>query len=170
MQRTGWLRMRRIAAYAALVAAALVVLAGVLTARARQADDQREAEQGVLAASAEMARAGEAMDADRLFAMMLDTDKGSVIQNGVFMATREEALRQVKTGFERVSKVEYRWKRQHVTVLSPGVALLTAEGESLATIADGRVIATPFAQSVVFILRDGKWKALHAHQSSPPRG
>lgn len=156
---------RASAALAAVVA--LVVFAGLVSARSRQAPGAREVEQTVLAASAEMTRAGEALDADALFALMLDTDKGSVIQNGVFMATREEALRQVKSGFERVGKVQYRWRRQHVTVLSPQAALLTAEGESNVTIADGRVITTPFAQSVVFVLRDGEWKALHAHQSSP---
>jgi hypothetical protein len=158
--------MRRLVA-AALVAAGLVTLGAAVTARARQGQGVAKIEQAILAASAEMASAGEALDADRLFAMMLDTDKGSVIQNGVFMATRAEALGQVKAGFNGVSKVEYRWKRQHVTVLSPEAALLTAEGESVVTIADGRVITTPFAQSVVFTLRDGKWRALHAHQSSP---
>jgi uncharacterized protein (TIGR02246 family) len=121
----------------------------------------------VLAANADMERAAEAVDAERLFTFMLDTDKGSIIQNGVFMATREEALHRVKTNLRGISKIEYRWKRQHVTVLSADVALLTAEGESIVTTTEGQVFTTPFAQTVVFVMKEGHWKALHAHQSSP---
>jgi hypothetical protein len=143
----------------------LVAVAGI--AQVRPAGGPGTIEEAVLATNAEMTRAGEAVDADRLFSFMLDTDKGSVIQNGVFMVTRDEALQRVKTGLQGVGKIEYRWKRQHVTVLSAEAALLTAEGESVATIADGRVITTPFAQTIVFVLNEGRWKALHAHQSSP---
>ena len=118
-------------------------------------------------ANAEMERAAEAVDPERLFTFMLDTAKGSVIQNGMFLATREEALQRVKTNLRGISKMAYRWKRQHVTVLSADVALLTAEGESIATTTDSQVFTTPFAQTVVFVLREGHWKAIHAHQSSP---
>jgi uncharacterized protein (TIGR02246 family) len=150
-----------------LTVAGLFLLVGVGMPQARQTGGPRPVEEAVLAASAEMERAAEAVDAERLFTFMLDTDKGLVIQNGVFLATREEALHQVKSNLRGISKIEYRWKRQHVTVLSTDVALLTAVGESIATTTEGRVFATPFAQTVVFVMREGHWKALHAHQSSP---
>jgi hypothetical protein len=107
------------------------------------------------------------VDADRLFTYMLETDKGSVIQNGVFLATRAEALEQVRSNLRGIDKIQYHWKRQHVTVLSPKVVLLTAEGESVATTNAGETFTTPFAQTVVFVLRAGSWRAIHAHQSSP---
>jgi uncharacterized protein (TIGR02246 family) len=150
-----------------LALAGLFLLAGVGTPQARQTRDPRPIEEAVLTANAEMERAAEAVDAERLFTFMLDTDKGSVIQNGVFLATREEALHRVKNNLRGISKIMYRWKRQHVTVLSADVALLTAEGESIATATEGQVFTTPFAQTVVFVMREGHWKALHAHQSSP---
>jgi uncharacterized protein (TIGR02246 family) len=128
--------------------------------------DAKSIEEAVLATSAEMTKAGEAVDADRLFGHMLDTDKGCVIQNGVFMATRQEALERVRTSLRGISRIRYEWKRQHVTVLSPEIALLTAEGESTATTAAGDTFTRPFAQTVVFLLKDGEWKAIHAHQSS----
>jgi uncharacterized protein (TIGR02246 family) len=145
----------------------LFLLAGVSAPQARQARDPRPIEEAVLTANAEMERAAAAVDADRLFTFMLDTDKGSVIQNGVLLATREEALQRVKANLRGISKIEYRWKRRHVTVLSADVALLTAEGESIATTTEGQVVTTPFAQTVVFVMREGHWKALHAHQSTP---
>ncbi len=121
----------------------------------------------MLAVSAEMTRAGEAVDADRLFSYMLETDKGSVVQNGVVLATRQEALERVRGDLRGIRSIQYRWLRQHVTVLSPEVALLVAEGESVATTTAGDTFSAPFAQTVVFVLRDGGWKAIHAHQSSP---
>jgi uncharacterized protein (TIGR02246 family) len=134
-----------------------------------QRADTKSVEDAILAVSAEMTKAGEALDADRLFSYMLETDKGSVIQNGVFLATRQEALERVRNNLGGVSKIQYRWKRQYVTVLSPEVALLTAEGESTATTTAGDTFTAPFAQTVVFVLRAGTWKAIHAHQSSPRR-
>jgi uncharacterized protein (TIGR02246 family) len=129
--------------------------------------DAQSIEDAVLAVSAEMTRAGEAGDADRLFSYMLETDKGSVIQNGVFQATRQEALERVRSNLRGISKIQYHWKRQYVTALSPEVALLTAEGDSIVTTTAGDTFTAPFAQTVVFVLRAGSWKAIHAHQSSP---
>ena len=149
--------------------AGVFLLGAVGTPQAGQTSDSRTVEEAVLAASAGMERAAEAADAERLFTFMVDTDKGSVIQNGVFLATREDALRQVKSDLRGISKIEYRWRRRHVTVLSADVALLTAEGESTATTTEGQVFTTPFAQTVVFVMRAGHWKALHAHQSSQVR-
>jgi len=54
-----------------------------------------------------------------------------------------------------------------VLALSPQVALLTAEGDSVVTTAAGDTFPAPFAQTVVFVLKGGGWKGIHAHQSSP---
>ena len=32
-----------------------------------------------------------------------------------------------------------------------------------------KTVLTPFAQSILFVLTDGQWRALHAHQSALPR-
>lgn len=129
--------------------------------------DTESIEKAVLAVSGEMTKAGEALDADRLFSYMLDTDKGSIIQNGLFLATRQEALERVRSNLRGISRIQYDWKRQNVTVLTPEVAVLTAEGEATATTSTGVTLGRPFAQTVVFVLRAGSWKAIHAHQSSP---
>jgi hypothetical protein len=121
----------------------------------------------VLGVSDRMTEAGEAVDADRLFSFMLETDKGSVIQNGVVMVTRQEALERVRSNLRGISRIQYRWKNRYVKVLSPEVAVLVAEGESTATTSAGDTFTTPFAQTVVFVLKAGSWKAIHAHQSSP---
>lgn len=144
------------------------LVAGGLAASA-SGGDAKAIEEAVLAVSAEMTKAGEAADADRLFGYMLDTDKVSVIQNGVVMATRQEALERVRENLRGIAAIKYSWKRQYVTVLAPDVAVLAAEGESTATTAAGQTFGSPFAQTIVFVLRDGSWKAIHAHQSAPRR-
>jgi uncharacterized protein (TIGR02246 family) len=124
-------------------------------------------EEAVLAVTAEMARAGEALDADRLFAYMLETDKVSVIQNGEVLVTRQEALERVRGNLRGIGGIRYRWSRQFVTVLSPDAAMLAAEGQSVVTTASGETVTAPFAQTVVFVRKADGWKAIHAHQSSP---
>jgi len=126
-------------------------------------------EKAILEVNAQMTQAAEARDIDRLFSFMLPNDHGSIAQSGFLFLTRDDAQASVKRSFATVQKIAYHWKHQMVTVLSPDTAVLVADGESEATFADGATVVTPFAQSVIFVRQDGAWKALHAHQSSPPR-
>ena len=145
----------------------VVCVAGV-DGGAGQRGEAKSIEDAVLAVSAEMTKAGEAADADRLFSFVLENDKGCIIQNGALLTTRQEALEQVRSNLARGSaSIQYRWKRQYVTVLSPDAAVLVAEGDVTATRPSGQVTSQPLAQTIVFVLRDGKWRALHAHQSTP---
>jgi len=126
-------------------------------------------EKAVLEASARSTAAAESLDVDGLFGFMLDTDKGSVIQGGILVPTREQALQQTRNRFRGIRAIRYNWKRRLVTVLSPTVALLVGDGESTFTTESGDTITTPFAQTAVFVLTGGEWKIQHAHHSTPPR-
>jgi len=115
-----------------------------------------------------MTAASEALDIDRLFSYMLPNDRGSIILNGVLYATREDALAAVKANARGGASVRYFWKSLMVTVLSPTNALLVSLGE--AVVRPDRdpdhPVTTPFSQSILFVLAEGKWRALHAHQSA----
>jgi uncharacterized protein (TIGR02246 family) len=124
-------------------------------------------EAAVLAVHDEMTRAGEAGDADRLFSYMLDTTTGSVVQNGTILATRAEALDEVRSGFRGVSKVQYTWRRRLVTVLSPEIAVLAVEGDSTVALTSGNSFSTPLAQTIVFVRKSGQWRAIQACHSLP---
>jgi ketosteroid isomerase-like protein len=124
-------------------------------------------EKAVLEANAKMIQAAENLDAEGFFDWILDSVKGPVIQDGKLLLSRQEALEAVKRGFQGVARVKYQLDRTYVSAISPEVALLTAEGTSTATLEDGRTFSAPFALSEVFVLREGKWKVLHAHQSVP---
>jgi uncharacterized protein (TIGR02246 family) len=123
-------------------------------------------ERAVLAANDQVTHAAEARDAEKFFSFFADTTKGSVIQDGVLSLTPRGMRARVEPGFRQPVKVEFRWKQQHVTVLAPDTVLLVSEGDTLVT-TDKGTATQPFAQSMVWVLRNGAWKILHAHQSIP---
>jgi hypothetical protein len=121
----------------------------------------------VLETHAKMMAAEKNLDADKFFECIADFDKGLIIQDGTLFKTRQEALDVVKAGFQGVTKVERKYDQTYVTVLSPEIALLTASGTSSATLSDGRTLSGPFAASMVFVLKEGQWKLLQGHYSTP---
>ena len=159
--------MRVLVLCAALLTAAFAApQEGALTPSGRTA-----IEKAVLEVNAQMTRAAEDRDIDRLFSFMLPNDRGSIVQSGSLLLTREEALATVKGNFQGVASVKYRWSRQLVTVISPTTALLVGDGESEFRTAQDppATFVRRFSQTVLFVLTDGKWKVLHAHMSTVPR-
>ena len=147
-----------------------LLIVAVVTAAEGQFDKSSvpsDVEKAVLARMAEIESAARALDADRVFSFVLENDKGALVQNGKLFLTRKEALESTKQGFQGLQNVAYRFDQQHVTVLTPTVALAIGEGVSSATTDDGRKFSMRFAQSVILILTDGEWKVLHAHRSIP---
>ncbi len=152
------------------VASAFVIIAAVTVSQG-QADKNAtapEIQKTVLARLAEIQDAAQALDSDKVFSFVLENDAGALAQNGKLFLTRKEALESTRQGFQRLQKVAYRFDQQHVTLLSPTIALATGEGSSSATTEDGRTFTTRFAQSVVLVLTNGEWKVFHAHRSFPP--
>ena len=126
-------------------------------------------EKAVLEADDRATLAGQERNADKLFDFMHENDKGSVVMNGNLLRTRDQARSQVRDNFRAVSQIEYRWKQRLVTVLAPEIALVVSDGESTVTSPQGSSFVASFVQTAVWMLKDGQWKILHAHQSSPRR-
>ncbi|MCG6919843.1 MAG: nuclear transport factor 2 family protein [Acidobacteria bacterium] len=129
--------------------------------------DARTVEKAVLEAHQTMTAAAERLDAEEFFASILDVARGPVIQDGRLFASRAEALEVVKRSFEGIASVKRVYETTDVTVISEKAALLTGKGTSTVTLQDGRSFDSPFAVSLVFVLRDGTWKVLHGHYSIP---
>jgi ketosteroid isomerase-like protein len=147
-----------------VIMAALAVSQG----QSRKDSTSSDVQKAVLARLVEIQNAAQALDPDKVFSFVLENDAGALAQNGKLFLTRKEALESTKQGFQGLQKLSYRFDEEHVTVLSPTVALATGEGSSSATLDDGRTLTTRFAQSVVFVLTNGEWKVLHSHRSFPP--
>jgi uncharacterized protein (TIGR02246 family) len=133
----------------------------------RASNEQQAIEKVVLETHAKIIEAEKNRDADKFFEFIPDFDKGLIIQNGTLFKTRQEALSAVKAGFQGFAKVERKYDQAYVTVLSPGAALLTATGTITATASDGQTFSSPYAASMVFVLKDGQWKMLQGHYSTP---
>ncbi len=151
-------------AAALMVMAALTVTQGQSSKNAASPDIQK----AVLARLAEIQAAAQALDPEKVFSFVLENDAGALAQNGRLLLTRKDALETTKQGFQRLQKVDYRFDQQHVTALSPNIALATGEGVSSATTDDGRTFTTRFAQSVILVLTNGEWKVFHSHRSFVP--
>ncbi|MGD8278270.1 MAG: nuclear transport factor 2 family protein, partial [Gemmatimonadota bacterium] len=83
--------------------------------------------------------------------------------------TWSAALARTTQGFQGVTSLSYTDDHENITVLSPTTALWVGAGTASATLVDGRRIDAPFAESIVFVRRDGEWTVLHAHRSTPNR-
>jgi ketosteroid isomerase-like protein len=151
-----------------VVALVTVTVITILHGQSNKSFDQTEVEKAILARLTEIQNAAEALDPGKVFSYVMENDKGALIQNGKLFLTRQEALESNKQGLAGLQKVEYQFDQQYVTLLSPTVALATGEGLSSATLKDGRIFNTRFAQSVIFVLTNGEWKVFHAHRSFPP--
>lgn len=155
----------------AIIAAAFASIASSSRAQEIQAAAGPAAttiEAAVRAAHVEMRRAAEKLDASALFEHVLDTTgTPPIIENGRVAQTRAAALERTATGLGQLSALAYTYEHDNITVISPTVALWVADGTALATLKDGRRLEAPFAETVLFVQKDGQWKVLHAHRSSP---
>ncbi len=128
---------------------------------------QQAIEKAVLKTHIEMTHADNNLDVEKFFSYILNFDKGLIIQDGRLFKTRQEAYEAVKKGFEGISQLKRTYEQTYVTVISPETALLIAQGTSTVTLSDGQTFSSPFAVSLVYVLRDGQWKVLHGHYSVP---
>ncbi len=155
---------------ATIVAAATVTLSSLPPRRAETTAPQESVEAAIRGVHEEMRAAAGRLDANALYAYVADTDTPPIIENGRLEPTRASALQSTAAGFRGVTHIAYAYTREDITVLSPETALWVGQGSATATLADGREIVAPFAETIVFVLRDGAWKVLHAHRSSPTVG
>ncbi|MHC4310821.1 MAG: nuclear transport factor 2 family protein [Planctomycetota bacterium] len=153
----------------------IVVLACVSVVWAMQNDksdtakeQQTAIEKAILKVHVAMMKAAENLDAEALYSHVLDMNKGVIIQDGRVLKTRQEALNATKEGLQGLKDISYTYNQKHITLISPTVALWVADGTTSATIIeDGREINVDFAESIIFIQKDGQWKVFHAHRSVP---
>jgi ketosteroid isomerase-like protein len=152
-----------------ITVASLALSAQVGRAQEVSASGQQTIEAEIRAAMTEMRNAAERLDAPALYAYVLDTATPSIIENGELALTRAAALERTAQGFRGIATLSYSYAKESITVLSPDHVLWVGSGTATATLDDGRALASPFAETVVFERSDGRWKVLHAHRSVPSR-
>lgn len=129
--------------------------------------DTAAIEKAVLDTYAEITKAAESVDGEKLFSYVLENDKGSMISNGKIVLTRQQGMDNYVSSIGNVTAIDYMMNKQYVTVISPETAIMVAEGRYEGKTVDGQTFGTPMAQTVVFVLRENQWKVLHSHTSVP---
>ena len=127
--------------------------------------DKAAITQAVLAANAKATAAANSMDADKFFEHIIGSEPGCIINDGRLYHSREEALADVRMGFEATAEITRSFDKTHVTVLSADTALLTATGTTHVTRFGGGKSKSAFAVSQLFVKKDGEWKIKHGHFS-----
>lgn len=132
-------------------------------------EQEHAIEKDIIEVQAKMQQAAQRGDVDALYEYVLEMDKGVIIEDGRIRWTRQEALNATTQGLQGLKDLSYRYSQKRIAVISPAMALWVGEGTSSATLQDGRQIAVPFAESILFVQKEGQWKVFHAHRSVPNR-
>ncbi len=138
-----------------VLACVSVILAVENDKNAIPLEQQQAIEKAILKVHEDMKKAAENQDVEAIYDFVLDMDRGVIIEYGELRRTRQEALDSTRQGLQGISNLSYTYNQKYITVISPTTALWVAEGTSSATIEDGRTISVPFAETIVFVQRDG---------------
>ncbi len=145
-----------------------VLLASNSTQNGISPAQQKSIEKEILKVHENMKKAAESLNTDELFKYVLDVND-VIIESGELRSTRKEAYDNTKQGFGALQAISYNYKHINVIVTSPTTALLTGSGTTTATLNGDLKIDLDFAESIVYVLRDGQWKVINAHRSSNMR-
>ena len=129
-------------------------------------NQQQNIKEAILKIHAEIKTAAENLDSEALYQHVLDVND-VIIEDGALRLTRNEALDVTRQGLQGINDLSYTYNHKNIEIVSPTLALWTGTGTSAFTTQSGQYISIDFAETVVFTLRDGYWKILHAHRSSP---
>ena len=158
--------MARLSTTTTLLVLISLALPHALIGQERSDQKNQTIESEIRTAMRHMRTAAETFDADALYAHVLDTTTPPIIEDGRLAESWSEALENTRRGLKGIERLSYTYSHESVTVLSDSAALWVGEGNTSATLQDGRQIAAAFAETVVFVSDKNQWKVLHAHRSA----
>jgi len=112
-------------------------------------------------------KASESFDAKGLTDCVDDTLKAGFMNNGIFLNSFDEVMRNYDEGIRGVKSLKYSISNKRITVLADNAALLTASGNVSLVLEDGRIITGGFAWTFVYTKVNKNWKIIHTHMSTP---
>ena len=112
-------------------------------------------------------KASESFDAKGLTDCVNDTLKAGFINNGIFLNSFDEVMKDYERGINGIKSINYSISNKKITVLADNAALLTVSGNVSAALEDGRTITGGFAWTFVYSKVNNKWKIIHTHMSTP---
>jgi ketosteroid isomerase-like protein len=158
-------------AFVIALTSAFLLLATASISNGQADKGEAEARKQILARIADIQNAAQAFDWDKFYSYFLDNNEGVTAANGKVYLTRQEAMDAMKKGYKQLGAktLSYQMNEPHISFLSPTIVLVTGEGSATATLDDGRVLKSHFAQSLCLISTNGEWKVFHTHSSNQPQ-
>ena len=95
-----------------------------------------------------------------------DKFKSGFIVDGKFYPNFSSLMLARGHELTRLKSQKINIKKKIITVLSPDVALITANGDFTSIAKDGQMRTGDFSWTFVYTLIDDKWNVIHYHQSS----
>lgn len=121
----------------------------------------------IIAKHQKMSESSSHLDADAVWSHFVGNDSGIFAIEGKLTLSRDEALNSARTSYGNLKEMHTKMQQEYATVLSPESAVFTGTGIVDGVLKSGDSFEVPFAITVVYVLRDGDWKAIHMHESTP---
>lgn len=150
-----------------LLAAALALTALACQPKPVAFDPQDPAVTAQIEASLKQAMEGAAaVDAEKALAVTTRDKDFTFLTGDVMLVGYDDALPRFKNTYAKLQKQHTEILSSRVRLLSPDVALVTAVGEGTYTDTAG-FTSEPvgLGATLVFVRRNGEWRAVHFHQS-----
>lgn len=112
-------------------------------------------------------KAGENLNIKKVKNSTNDSLKCGFIDNGNYYASFEQVMFNFKRNIQGIESQKMTVVNKKITVLSINKALLTASGNYVVKITNGRILKGKFAWSFVYSKINGVWKVIHSHMSNP---
>jgi len=137
-------------------------------AKTPMTDAERSAiEKIIIAKHAEISESASRLDANDLYSHFVNNDRGILAFDGTLTLSRDAAIELSREFYSSCKEIKTEIIEEYVTVISPETAVLSGTGTSTLILKSGDSIALTFAITIVFVFRDGEWKAVHMHESTP---
>lgn len=106
------------------------------------------------------------LDAEELANCVDDTLKAGFIDNGFYLNSFDEVMAGYQEAIKGIKSEEFSISNKKILILADDVALLTASGNYLVALEDGRNLTGKFAWTFVYSKVNDNWKIIHSHMSN----
>ena len=112
-------------------------------------------------------KSNENLDVSGLTESVSDALSAGFISQGEYYQSFEDLMKVVNNNVRGIKSLKTTISNKKITILSDSTALLTASGNNLVVLEDGRTFTSGFAWTFVYSKVDSKWKVIHSHMSNP---
>ena len=111
-------------------------------------------------------KSAETLDVSGLTECVSDALSAGFIEKGVYYQSFETLMKEFNNDIRGVKSQKMNISNKKITILSNNAALITASGNYLVTLEDGRTLSGGFLWTFVYSQVNGKWKVIHSHGSN----